>query len=246
MKFPGALTHAIVMAIRWIQHVHYSLIQYLYPNAENRTCRNFTVQFNVWRGIRRRPVRATMFTKNHVTISAGYGAPSILRAFLKYNNTRSEYTVKGWGPYMFKIDWMFHRRWSVGINGSYNFSRLSWMDDGWDTVIHAKRLYEYGIEAEELAATLRVNYHFLIRKTIDLYAGLGAGYGKFALGTYTEAPVNQFSVAYEFPKPLSLEATLGGRYYITKWLGLYAEVGLGKSWILFRKSFCRNRLSRPE
>lgn len=175
--------------------------------------------------------------KNHVTISVGYGAPSILRAFLKYNNTRSEYTVKGWGPYMFKIDWMFHRRWSVGINGSYNFSRLSWMDDGWDTVIHAKRLYEYGIEAEELAATLRVNYHFLIRKTIDLYAGVGAGYGKFALGTYTEAPVNQFSVAYEFPKPLSLEATLGGRYYITKWLGLYAEVGLGKSWILFRKKF---------
>ena len=175
--------------------------------------------------------------KNHVTISAGYGAPSILRAFLKYNNTRSEYTVKGWGPYMFKIDWMFHRRWSIGINGSYSFSRLSWMDDGWDTVIHAKRLYEYGIEAEELAATLRVNYHFLIRKKIDLYAGLGAGYGKFALGTYTEAPVNQFSVAYEFPKPLSLEATLGGRYYITKWLGLYAELGLGKSWILFRKKF---------
>lgn len=47
MKLPGALTHATVMAIRWIHHVHYSLIQYLYPNAENRTCRNFTVQFKI-------------------------------------------------------------------------------------------------------------------------------------------------------------------------------------------------------
>jgi hypothetical protein len=175
--------------------------------------------------------------KGNFTLSAGYGVPSILRAYLKYNTSRTEYTVKGWGPYMLKLDYMLNNRFSIGLNATYSFSRLSWMDGGWDTSIHAIRPYEYGIEAEEISVSLRGNYHFLVRKKIDAYAGLGFGYGRFSLGTYTEAPVNQFSVAYDFPKPLAVEATVGMRYYIRPWIGLYTEFGLGKSWILFRKKF---------
>jgi opacity protein-like surface antigen len=175
--------------------------------------------------------------KGNVTLSGAYGFPSILRAFLKLKTTRDKISVMGVGPVMFKVDYMITNKWSIGVNAAYNFSRLSWMDAGYDTIIHGNRPYEYGIEAEEISATLRGNYHFKKTQKIDAYAGIGFGYGRLSLGTYTEAPLNQFSVGYSLPKPLSFEGTVGCRYYLTKNIGVYGEFGLGKSWLLFRKYF---------
>jgi len=175
--------------------------------------------------------------KGNMTISAAYGFPSIIRGFLKLKTTRSEYKIYGVGPLMFKFDYMIGNKWSIGLNGAYNFSRISWMDDGYDTTIHGNRPYEYGIEAEEISATVRGNYHFKRTSKLDAYAGIGMGYGRLSLGTYTEAPLNQFSVGYSLPKPLSFEGTVGCRYYVLKNIGIYGEFGLGKSWLLFKKYF---------
>ncbi len=175
--------------------------------------------------------------KDNITFSVGYGAPSIVRTYLKLKNAHADFKIVGWGPYMFKVDYMLRNKWSIGLNFTYNFSRISWMDDGYDTVIHGKRPYEYGIEAEDFSLTCRANYHFIRNKKMDVYAGLGAGYGKITLGTYTEAPLNQFSVGYAFPRPLSVETTIGIRYYIIKNIAIYSELGMGKSWILFKKYF---------
>jgi opacity protein-like surface antigen len=175
--------------------------------------------------------------KGQFTISAGYGAPSIIRSFLKINNKNKQYEIMGYGPSMLKTDYMLTNKWSVGLNFSYSFSRLSWMDYGWDSTIKASRPYEYGVEAEEFSLLIRSNYHFYNKKKIDAYVGAGFGLGRIYLGTYTLAPQNQFSVGYSIPRPISFESTVGMRYYFTKHIGIYTEVGLGKSWLLFNKYF---------
>lgn len=193
-------------------------------------------------------ISSTLFAKNknekiaclkpkNITVSVGYGAPSIIRTFLKINNKDKDYKIMGYGPYTFKADYMINKKWSIGINCTYSFSRLSWMADGWDSTIKAKRLYEYGVEAEEIAGLIRGNYHFYNNKKTDAYVGLGIGYGKIHLGTYTLAPQNQFSVAYSIPKPISFECTVGMRHYYTKHIGIYSEIGLGKAWYIFKKYF---------
>jgi hypothetical protein len=179
----------------------------------------------------------TTSKKGQVIISLGYGAPSIVRTFLKRNNKDKTYKIIGYGPYMLKAHCMLNTKLSIGLNFSYSFSRLSWMDDGWDSTIKAKRPYEYGVEAEEFSGLIRTNYHFYNKNKIDAYCGLGIGYGRIYLGTYTLAPQNQFSVAYSVPKPISFEGTIGMRYYFTKHIGIHSEIGLGKSWLLFKKYF---------
>lgn len=175
--------------------------------------------------------------KRDLTFSVGYGAPSLIRTFLKKNSNHNDYKIIGYGPYMFKADFRFYKRFSAGFNLTYSFSRLSWMDFGYDSAIHDKRLYEYGIEMEEISALFRVNYHFKQTKKIDAYAGAGFGTGRIALGTYTEAPLNEFAVGFSVPRPLALEVTAGMRYFVTRRIGVYTELGLGKSWILLKKYF---------
>lgn len=175
--------------------------------------------------------------KGSIIVSAGYGAPSLIRSYLKKNTTKTQYNIIGFGPYMFKADYFITDKFSLGASVTYSFSRISWIDDGYDPSIHAMGKFEYGIEMEDISASIRMNYHFSPQKRLDKYVGFGTGYGRIVLGTYTEAPVNQFSVAFSVPRPLSFETTFGLRYMATKRIGIYSEFGIGKSWILLHKYF---------
>ena len=175
-------------------------------------------------------------------ISAGYGTPSIIRAYLKYKTTRDQIRVYGSGPFMVKSEFMVNNRFGIGLNCSYSQSRIAWMDTGYDTILQKYRLFEFGIKAYEISGTLRGNYHFIQRKKLDSYAGFAMGYGLIHMWSYTLAHTTHFSIVYDFPRPLSLECTWGLRYFPTKHIGLYTELGVGKSWILFQKYFLAEAL----
>lgn len=178
------------------------------------------------------------FAERHgMTISLGYGTPSIIRTYLKIKNTHNDYWIKGSGPYMFKFEYLLLNRISIGLNATYSASKIAWMDDGYDTTIHDVRPYEYGIKAKELSGLLRTNYHFGHRKKLDTYVGLGFGYGYITLKSYSTAPLNQINANNSVPRPITLEATYGMRYYFSKNIALYTELGLGKSWIILHKYF---------
>lgn len=177
-----------------------------------------------------------------VNVSVGYGTPSIIRAYLKYKTTRDQIKVYGSGPYMLKSEFMLHNRLGIGLNCSYSQSRITWMDTGYDTIQQKYRLFEFGIKAYEISGTLRANYHFFQSKKFDSYAGLAVGYGLIHMWSYTLAHTTHFSIVYDFPRPLSLECTWGMRYFPTKHIGVYTEVGVGKSWILFQKYFLAEAL----
>lgn len=172
-----------------------------------------------------------------LVISTGYAVPSIIRAYLKYKTTRDQIKVYGQGPFVLKTELMLSNRFGVGLNYSYSRSKITWEDVGYDTIQQLYRKFEFGIKAYEISSTIRANYHFWKRKKIDCYAGLGIGYGMIHMASYTLAHTTIFSIVYDFPPPLSLECTWGMRYFPLKNLGVFTEVGLGKSWILFNKYF---------
>lgn len=175
--------------------------------------------------------------KHNFMVSLGYATPSIVRGYLKHQTKREKVTVSGFGPLLLKTEFMLSDRVGICINGSYSNYKISWFDIGYDTLALAYRPFEFGIKSYELAGTLRGNYHFWKRKKVDSYAGIGIGYGLFHIGSYTYAHTTRFAVQYDFPPTLSLECTYGIKYFPEKNFGLFAEIGLGKSWILFNKYF---------
>ncbi|MBK8144979.1 MAG: hypothetical protein IPK62_08255 [Bacteroidetes bacterium] len=57
--------------------------------------------------------------------------------------------------------------------------------------------------------------------------------------------IPQDSVLYMiFPPPLSLECTWGIKYFPIKKVGVFAELGLGKSFLLFNKYFIPEALAQ--
>lgn len=182
-------------------------------------------------------VKPVTVRKGNIMITAGYGIPSIIRAYLKYKTTRDQIQVSGVGPFILKGEYMINKHFGIGLNGSFSWSKVSWYDTGYDTIQLKYRPFEFGIKAYEVSGTLRSNYHFWRRAKIDSYAGLAIGYGLIHMWSYTMAHTTRFSIEYDVPKPLSLECTWGMRYFPIKHLGIYTEVGLGKSWLLFRRYF---------
>ncbi|MCC7029689.1 MAG: hypothetical protein IT257_05230, partial [Chitinophagaceae bacterium] len=58
----------------------------------------------------------------------------------------------------------------------------------------------------------------------------------------TTAHTTIFGFQFDLPPTLSLECTYGIKYFPIRNVGIFAEVGLGKSWILFDKYFIPDAL----
>ncbi|MEZ5046613.1 MAG: hypothetical protein R2831_06440 [Chitinophagaceae bacterium] len=175
--------------------------------------------------------------KNQVLITAGYGFPSVLRFVLKLKTNREDFFIKGAGPFIFKAEYMASKRIGVGLNASYNYSVLYWYDTGYDTIQKNYHDFEFGIQGRELSGAIRVNYHFLQKSKFDMYGGIGIGTGIINLHSYSKAHTVNINLDYELPRPYYFDATVGARYFFTKNIGLYSELGLGKSWLLYKKYF---------
>lgn len=179
----------------------------------------------------------TSLNKGNVVYSLGMAVPSIIREYLKYKTDRDQIVIKGTGPFLIKSELMLSNRVGVSLNGSYTWAQISWQDDGYDTIQNIYRKFEFGVRAYEISGIVRGNYHYWKRKKIDSYVGLGVGYALINMSSYTKAHTTKFKIVYDFPPPLSFECTWGLRYFPLKNLGIYTEVGLGKSWLLFNKYF---------
>lgn len=175
--------------------------------------------------------------KYNAMLSIGYATPSVVRGYLRRQTSRDKISISGIGPILLKTEYMISNRFGICINGSFSNYKLSWQDVGYDTIQKQYRLFEFGIKSYELAGTIRGNYHFWKRKKIDSYAGIGIGYGLFHIGSYTYAHTTRFAINYDLPPTLSLECTYGIKYFPIPYIGLFTEIGLGKSWILFDKYF---------
>lgn len=96
--------------------------------------------------------------------------------------------------------------------------------------------YDYINSYSYITAQLRGAYHFIHRDNLDLYVGLGIGYTYGSRSTnYFDNIVADKSGKFDpySGKPGGIAPTVffGGRYYFSKQIGVFGEVGYAISYI---------------
>ncbi len=170
-------------------------------------------------------------------VSIGVGAPNMSRysSFInKTFKTKPDYSIKGKGPFHFKVEYRPNWWLGVGLNVNHSSYTINYTMDNYlntSTGVYMPNLIT--IKNSSTAFNVRGNLHLLNPKNYgpqgDIYWGIGLGFkaGKLKVGAqYPEATP---SISFPNLWPIGIETTLGVKYYLTPNIGAYAELGLAKS-----------------
>lgn len=183
-------------------------------------------------------IRSSSFKLRNITkdlnvqVSAGYGFPSILRFVTKLEFMVYVYETKGFGPIHSKIDFVYKDRISLGGSFFYNNFYTK----------YGRNVDTLHYVLQDLSWQIRANGIIRSKQKSQLYAGIGLGSVNFDNKTYAVASLPngkpdtllQTTFLQGFDKT-TLEATVGYRYWPTKKLGFYTEVGIGRTILFFTK-----------
>ena len=92
--------------------------------------------------------------------------------------------------------------------------------------------YNYIISRQGASANLRLNVHFNEEHDVeglDLYAGIGCGKNFYDFNDHTDNPFDQRFNTTTNTNFVSMEATVGARYYVINNFGFFLEAGYAKS-----------------
>ncbi len=178
----------------------------------------------------------TYVKKGDFIVTTGYGFPSALRIYLKREKPDEDLNIRGYGPAHLKLEYMLLKKLTVGISGFYSYSDVYWQANA-QALDGTMQPFRHGVQVWEAAAGLRLNYYFYQKRSINFYAGAGAGIGYANAETYTFSPKERIYINHTFPPPFNFEATVGGRLFLSKNIGIYTELGVGQSWLLYNYYF---------
>lgn len=164
-----------------------------------------------------------MFGGGVQTISLGYDLYA-LRGLLR--STSSDF-----GPMFLKYEYGITRRVSLGLNLGFSNTFSTTVTD---SLVYAGPLNTVNVERyqrlRKFQSLVRANYHLDLAhfdnpffQDLDVYAGIGLGYG------FTNAIV-EHSIPYDSDGSnpdhfLDVELSIGARYYIEDFIGIYLEYG---------------------
>lgn len=161
------------------------------------------------------------FEKNDLILSGGLG-----RSILSSSNWGTYVNVPGYNinvqqPITIKAEYAMSDVIGLGVSSAYSSALGQWVAQS----------YNYELAFHKLSATARMNIHFLRKKVIDMYVGGGLG---FKTGEYRAQTTNPNITPINLNViPISLEASLGMRAYITPEVGAFAEFGAGHGYLQF-------------
>lgn len=174
------------------------------------------------------------FDDESIVITAGLGVPDFERIHLKnryYNNGYSSVNVRGFGPFIFKLDYGFYRLpWGhtvgAGVQFGYSASKLTYnFQDYWN---NGNNNYYYTYSQTDrisrTSAGVRGTYHFLTREVIDIYLNGGIGL-TFLSNQQTINDYNGTRSSTYRNVDYYTAITAGLRYYFFENIGLYTEIG---------------------
>jgi hypothetical protein len=196
----------------------------------------------------------TAFQEGAHYFSAGYGFPNIYKNLLKNQVENQEnfssffatdrgtydYKVTGSGPMFGKYEYGISELIGLGAVVGYYTAGVketySYYDETYNyqtgTYISTRYQDVTKIDVTSLSFGCRVNFHFLKREKLDLYAGFAAGYTKADFKISYESNNPSFNQSYHFtynqPIPLYFGTTFGIRGYLTPGIAIFGEVGLDK------------------
>jgi hypothetical protein len=165
----------------------------------------------------------TTALKRRLIISVGYGDPAVIYFQNWYNNTfknkSDQKVVPQINPIYAKIEYRILKHMGIGIDVSYDDYEAKQAPPSSTNYTTAYKGYTF-------VADIRLNRHVhLIRQRLDLYWGVGLG--------YQVQSIENIIATKSLPKlgstPIAFEFTFGGRFYITKRIGIYIEGGIARS-----------------
>lgn len=169
--------------------------------------------------------------KGQLHFSYGYGFPRLDNRRFKLHKDENAYKVDGVGPFIFKAEYGLTRQLSIGLSATYVQYTSEWEQQRFSE-FHQKNLwFVYGTKVHDLAAMLRLNYHWVVTPRSDLYVGGGLGYNRWRSEDFTNfTPEDStFNSFFKKPDPFAAEITLGYRYYFRQRNAVFIEAGYGKS-----------------
>jgi len=170
------------------------------------------------------------FRKRNMVISLGYGAPNLAKDLFKPFQTYGGYSLSGIGPAHAKFEYAISDNIGLGLSINYVQMKTEWSSSYPDPNNFLNTItYKEGFKGSSLSANLRMNIHFLTSAKIDPYWGIGLGYRTSNYSFYSDY-TGATALTLVLPSlPLGFETTVGIRYYFTKNIGAYLELGASKS-----------------
>lgn len=166
--------------------------------------------------------QAQSFQKNDLILSGGLGRSIFSTASWSTYQTIPSFRSTFLQPITLKAEYAITDEIGLGFSTVYSAATARWDDN----------TYSYESSYNKLSITPRLNIHFLRKKVVDMYIGGGIGYktGEYRFKSTDPAfsPSSSLGVI-----PISLEASLGIRAYITPDLGAFAEFGAGHGYLQF-------------
>ena len=166
--------------------------------------------------------QAQSFQKNDLILSGGLGRSIFSTASWSTYQTIPSFRSTFLQPITLKAEYAITDEIGLGFSTVYSAATAKWDDN----------TYSYESSYNKLSITPRLNIHFLRKKVVDMYIGGGIGYktGEYRFKSTDPAfsPSSSLGVI-----PISLEASLGIRTYITSDLGAFAEFGVGHGYLQF-------------
>jgi hypothetical protein len=172
------------------------------------------------------------FERHQILLSIGYGAPRLDNKLFDYHKNEEAFRVFGIGPFVAKAEYGLSRKLGIGLSTAYINYKSDWIRRRPDPLMPSDSLrYRYSTTYQDISVNLRLNYHILITKDIDVYLGGGVGYNKTkhndSTNYYPDVP--KFDAQFKDPYIISSEVSIGVRYYFLTRTAFFIELGYGKS-----------------
>jgi len=167
------------------------------------------------------PKDSTAFKR--LIISVGIGDPAMIYIDNFINNgykfKSDQRVVPQVKPFYAKVEYLIFHHIGIGVDMSYDDYEAQQTPPSSTIFTNAYKGYTF-------VTNIRLNKHFhLIAKRLDFYIGAGLG--------YEVQSITNIITTQSLPKfnsnNLAFEITIGGRFYITKRVGIYIEGGIARS-----------------
>ncbi len=173
--------------------------------------------------LRKLAERKDCFVEGDWFISAGMGPSFKLKTFiLETTNDVSFVNKKEFGVLHLKGEYAL-KDW-IGIGLVSNIIQLKGSVRDTRNIINE-------VDYTSVALSVRGNLHFATDQKLDMFIGVGAGI-KYSTLKYINNNANNTKPPFNY-LPVSLELTLGLRYFPIDGVGFYSEVGPAKSVVQF-------------
>ena len=169
---------------------------------------------------------AQAFESGASYISAGYGVGTGTASLFSVWTTETNAKTKAFGPIYFKYGYGVSDKVEFGLNVAYASNSLTY-----DNGLTGSSFNEIEISRTTWSALASLKLHFGDSDKFDPYWNVGLGY-RTAKWTTEESNPDAATTTFTFKSlvPIGFETTFGARYLFSDNIGIYAELGIAKSY----------------